>query len=207
MTKDNSHATLAKLTETHSPIMSLRLGAQLVIGSKIHNLGLGFSDKCDESWKNFQTIYRSEIFSAKALDSQPALSLLFQPRAERSWRTLIRRFGVVGTAQHLSDMFLFFYGWDFQSMCKKLVDVVEKIFDSWGDIVGERRKKRVNGKDSADALIQSGFTDQPNATGFGLPYIMLQAASRQPSSIKGVRFNGRNASRQSSGAPLCPRIS
>ncbi|KAM7494524.1 hypothetical protein LguiB_029133 [Lonicera macranthoides] len=105
MTKDNSHATLAKLTETHSPIMSLRLGAQLVIGSKIHNLGLGFSDKCDESWKNFQTIYRSEIFSAKALDSQ------------------------------------------------KLVDVVEKIFDSWGDIVGERRKKRVNGKDSADALI------------------------------------------------------
>ncbi|KAM7491648.1 hypothetical protein LguiA_034569 [Lonicera macranthoides] len=238
MGKDLPHVTLAKLAGIHGPIMSLRLGAQLVIvgsspaiasqilkthdgalsgrhlsypvrdkRSKLYNLGLGFSDECNEGFKSFRTIYRGEIFSAKALDSQinlrekkvmemlnylvskegkvvkikevvfaTALNILSNTFLSidfldyegkgvgEGMRGHIRRFAVVGTAQHLSDIFPIFYGWDFQRMCKKLVDVVEKIFDSWVDIVKERRKGRrvgVHGRrDFADSLIESGFTDE-----------------------------------------------
>ncbi|XP_059629319.1 probable (S)-N-methylcoclaurine 3'-hydroxylase isozyme 2 [Cornus florida] len=44
-----------------------------VKGSKIHNLNLGFYDECDGGWKSLRAIYRTEVFSAKVMESQEEL--------------------------------------------------------------------------------------------------------------------------------------
>ncbi|CAK9136807.1 unnamed protein product [Ilex paraguariensis] len=100
----NPHINLAKLAQTHGPLMSLRFGSRLVIvgssrevaaeilkthdrllsgrcipdplkvkDSKLHNLGIGFFDECDNNWKNVKSMYKGVLFSAKAMDSQVSL--------------------------------------------------------------------------------------------------------------------------------------
>nr|AZP01948.1 cytochrome P450 CYP80F5 [Panax ginseng] len=93
------HLLLANLAKIHGPLISLRLGAQLVVvgsspaaaeeilkvhdrilsgrcvasrqrGSKLHNLSSGLSEECGDAWKNIRGIYRSELFSTKAIESQ-----------------------------------------------------------------------------------------------------------------------------------------
>nr|ALG05133.1 cytochrome P450 [Sinopodophyllum hexandrum] len=100
---DNPHVSLAKLAQTHGPIISLRLGAQLlVVGStpaaaaeilKAHDrvlsgrampnaspyknpAGRQFSlawADCTDQRKYLHTICRSELFSIKAIESQSNL--------------------------------------------------------------------------------------------------------------------------------------
>jgi cytochrome P450 len=200
----SSPAVASQILKTHDRVLS---GRHLtypvrVSSSKLHNLGLGFSDKCDDNWNGFRTIYRGEIFSVKALNSQVGLreekvmemlqwliskqgqvvkikEIVFATALNilsntffsvnfldyegkgfgEDMRNKIRRFGVLGTSNTLYDIFPIFYGWDFQRLCTKLVDVVDTIFDSWSQIIKQRREgKRVIG-DFADVLLQNGYKD------------------------------------------------
>ncbi|XP_052171729.1 (S)-N-methylcoclaurine 3'-hydroxylase isozyme 1-like [Diospyros lotus] len=95
------HVTLARFAQTYGPLISLRLGTQvLIVGSspvvaaeilKTHDrimsaryvphaapfkspernyLSLGLAAECNDAWKHLRTICRTELFSAKALQSQ-----------------------------------------------------------------------------------------------------------------------------------------
>ncbi|XP_071736642.1 probable (S)-N-methylcoclaurine 3'-hydroxylase isozyme 2 [Rutidosis leptorrhynchoides] len=93
------HVSLAEMAQVHGPLMSLRLGQQiLIVGStsnvaleilktrddvlsgrdvsrfikgeqpNAHNKNLSFTSDCDDRWRLFRNIYRSEIFSNTALE-------------------------------------------------------------------------------------------------------------------------------------------
>ncbi|KAA8533763.1 hypothetical protein F0562_031280 [Nyssa sinensis] len=97
----NPHVVLANLAQLHGPLISLRLGARVLVvasspeaaaevlkthdralsgryvsrplrikGSKLYNLSVGFSEECSDHWKSLRNIYRSELFSGKAMESQ-----------------------------------------------------------------------------------------------------------------------------------------
>ncbi|PWA55464.1 cytochrome P450 [Artemisia annua] len=98
-TRKNVYVHLAELAQVHGPLMSLRSGQRtLIIGSssavaseilKTHddvlsgrevsrfqgkepsviNMNLVFSSECDDGWRVIRNLYRSELFSGKALES------------------------------------------------------------------------------------------------------------------------------------------
>ncbi|XP_077243124.1 putative (S)-N-methylcoclaurine 3'-hydroxylase isozyme 2 [Tasmannia lanceolata] len=95
----NTHIDLANLAQTHGPLLSLRLGTQLVVVAsspasateilKTHDrllsaryvpetfritkyfaLSLPFAVECDEHWKELKTVCKAELFAAKTLNLQ-----------------------------------------------------------------------------------------------------------------------------------------
>ncbi|KAG5558525.1 hypothetical protein RHGRI_008458 [Rhododendron griersonianum] len=87
------HHTIARLAQTHGPLMSLKLGSKLlVVGSspavareilKIHDRALSGrfvrpefrtqTDDHDDQWSRMRSVGRSELFSGKAIESQATL--------------------------------------------------------------------------------------------------------------------------------------
>ncbi|XP_059643413.1 probable (S)-N-methylcoclaurine 3'-hydroxylase isozyme 2 [Cornus florida] len=101
MGEKQPHITLANFAQSYGPLMSLRLGTQImIIGSspaaaveilKTHDrilsaryvphtvpvksseLSMGWALECNNGWKNLRTICRTELFSGKAIESQACL--------------------------------------------------------------------------------------------------------------------------------------
>ncbi|KAH7867569.1 hypothetical protein Vadar_001823 [Vaccinium darrowii] len=75
----------------------------------------------------------------------------------------VRRYSETGAEPQLGDMFEVLSGWDLQGMYKELMGIVGKVCGVWKGVVEERRGRRGGdgdgGRDFADALIQSGFSD------------------------------------------------
>ncbi|KDP34502.1 hypothetical protein JCGZ_11052 [Jatropha curcas] len=98
------HISLTNIAKVHGPLISLRLGTQLVIvGSSskaaieilkhndrllsarsipkavprkshvLERLALVWNPTCNDQWKSFRTLCRTELFSAKAVEAQAAL--------------------------------------------------------------------------------------------------------------------------------------
>ncbi|KAE9464899.1 hypothetical protein C3L33_03188, partial [Rhododendron williamsianum] len=57
-------------------------------GSKIHNHQLVFNDECDHRWRRVKSAYKSELFSARALESQVGI------RERKIWE-LVRHLGLM----------------------------------------------------------------------------------------------------------------
>ncbi|XP_068638053.1 (S)-N-methylcoclaurine 3'-hydroxylase isozyme 1-like [Aristolochia californica] len=102
LSRKGPHVDLAKLAHTYGPILSLRLGTELLVVAsspsmaaqvlKTHDrvlsarfvphtfrvkdyleYSLGWADSCDEIWKSFRTFCKTELFSSKTLGLQTSL--------------------------------------------------------------------------------------------------------------------------------------
>ncbi|XP_060211636.1 probable (S)-N-methylcoclaurine 3'-hydroxylase isozyme 2 [Lycium barbarum] len=71
----SSRAAAAEVLKTNDRMLSGRYVAChiRVKGSRLHNLSTGLLEECDEYWKSIRTIYRAELFSTKALESQVSM--------------------------------------------------------------------------------------------------------------------------------------
>ncbi|KAM7494521.1 hypothetical protein LguiB_029130 [Lonicera macranthoides] len=71
----SSPAAAAEILKTHDRLLSGRYvpNGIAVEGSKFHSLNLGFMEECDDRWKNIRGVYKSELFSVKAIESQVSL--------------------------------------------------------------------------------------------------------------------------------------
>nr|XP_043618195.1 probable (S)-N-methylcoclaurine 3'-hydroxylase isozyme 2 [Erigeron canadensis] len=72
-----SSATVAsEILKTHDKALSARDLSRLLVHDKEqagHNKNLVFSSNCDDGWRYLRNIYRSELFSSKALESRKEL--------------------------------------------------------------------------------------------------------------------------------------
>ncbi|KAK2985114.1 hypothetical protein RJ640_022992 [Escallonia rubra] len=71
----SSPAAAAEVLKTHDRTLSGRYVSHplRVKGSKLHNLAFALFDECDDRWRSLRAIYRRELFSAKAIESQVEL--------------------------------------------------------------------------------------------------------------------------------------
>ncbi|KAK3039262.1 hypothetical protein RJ639_027966, partial [Escallonia herrerae] len=71
----SSPAAAAEVLKTHDRTLSGRYVSHplRVKGSKLHNLALALYDESDDGWRSVRAIYRRELFSAKAIESQVEL--------------------------------------------------------------------------------------------------------------------------------------
>ncbi|KAK2985109.1 hypothetical protein RJ640_022987 [Escallonia rubra] len=71
----SSPAAAAEVLKTHDRTLSGRYVSHplRVKGSKLHNLALALFDESDDGWRSVRAIYRRELFSAKAIESQVEL--------------------------------------------------------------------------------------------------------------------------------------
>ncbi|PWA55465.1 cytochrome P450 [Artemisia annua] len=62
---------LAKILKTYDHVLSGRYVSRLLQNKKptIHNMNLAFTSNCDDGWRNLRNLYKTELFSGKALDS------------------------------------------------------------------------------------------------------------------------------------------
>ncbi|CAN1264958.1 (S)-N-methylcoclaurine 3'-hydroxylase isozyme 1 (Fragment) [Linum perenne] len=98
------HISLAAFSKLHGPLISLRLGSQLIVVAsspaaaveilRTHDLLLSarfistitpfsiadldrkaiiWASSCNENWKNFRSIFKIQLFSAKAIEAQAAV--------------------------------------------------------------------------------------------------------------------------------------
>ncbi|KAI8028847.1 Corytuberine synthase [Camellia lanceoleosa] len=71
----SSPAAAKEILVTHDRVLSGRCVPHpiQVQGSILHNLALAVSDECDDGWKRVRTIYRTQLLSTTALESQVKL--------------------------------------------------------------------------------------------------------------------------------------
>ncbi|XP_059627536.1 probable (S)-N-methylcoclaurine 3'-hydroxylase isozyme 2 [Cornus florida] len=75
----------------------------------------------------------------------------------------IRSFAELGGVPQLSDLYPILSGWDLQGFYKKAMDILDRMFAVWVDIVEERRKKLIDvssRRDFMDALLGMGLTNE-----------------------------------------------
>ncbi|KAG5558524.1 hypothetical protein RHGRI_008457 [Rhododendron griersonianum] len=86
----SSSAAAREILNTHDRILSGRYMPHVIQtkGSKIHNHQLVFNDECDHRWRRVKSAYKSELFSARALESQVGI------RERKIWE-LVRHLGLM----------------------------------------------------------------------------------------------------------------
>ncbi|GKE65943.1 probable (S)-N-methylcoclaurine 3'-hydroxylase isozyme 2 [Tanacetum coccineum] len=67
----SSSIAASQILKTHDHVLSGRYVSRLLQNKKptLHNMNLGFTSECDDGWRNLRSLYKTELFSGKALDS------------------------------------------------------------------------------------------------------------------------------------------
>ncbi|GJT26946.1 probable (S)-N-methylcoclaurine 3'-hydroxylase isozyme 2 [Tanacetum coccineum] len=67
----SSSIAASQILKTHDHVLSGRYVSRLLQNKKptLHNMNLGFASECDDGWRNLRSLYKTELFSGKALDS------------------------------------------------------------------------------------------------------------------------------------------
>ncbi|GFZ15292.1 hypothetical protein Acr_24g0014820 [Actinidia rufa] len=129
-------------------------------------------------WKNLRSIGRSELFSAKAMESQSSIR---SEKITEMVRKLIREFVVLALSAtpNLTDVFPVLGDWDVMGTSKKCKGIFDKMYAIWEGIIEERRKQSSRQHDLLDTLVKLGLTnDQIN------PFIMeLFSAGTEPTTL------------------------
>ncbi|KAH7867588.1 hypothetical protein Vadar_025270 [Vaccinium darrowii] len=199
-----------EILKTHNRSLSGRSISHTIRikGSKLHNLQLVLHDECNDKWRRVKSIYKTEFFSAKVLESQvemrerkirelvryiglkedgqvravkikevvtfTAINIVSCALVSRDFVDLegrgvgeglmenVRRFAESAAKPQLGDMFGVLSWWDLQGMYKELMGIFGRVCGIWVGMVEEKRDRQdgaLGGRDFADALIQSGFSD------------------------------------------------
>ncbi|RVW28439.1 Berbamunine synthase [Vitis vinifera] len=175
----NLHVKLANLAKRHGPLMSLRLGTQIMVVAsssaaamevlKTHDRTLSGRYRLEESESYLPdgAVFRQSngvscgvegeegdgiggVFGKKGRDVRGVLL-----------KDLLNENAELG-ATDILDFYPILGGLDIQGIRKKLKEIFRRIPTTWEDILKERRKQRIHGSshgDFLDALLETGFED------------------------------------------------
>ncbi|KAK4403570.1 putative (S)-N-methylcoclaurine 3'-hydroxylase isozyme 2 [Sesamum angolense] len=167
---ENPHIKLSRMAGNYGPIMSLRVGARLVV--------VGSSVKAAvEILKTHDRVLSGRHLSYTQPASCPKINqywigfarvdvIGFGPDgsgAGPELKELTRQYLNLIAATNVADLFPILHGLDIQGMQKKVRKITEKMFVMWQDIVRERRDQRSKGvraqEDFLDSLLEIGLSD------------------------------------------------
>nr|GFB00173.1 cytochrome P450 [Tanacetum cinerariifolium] len=178
----------SEILKTHDQALSGRDVSVLLQKKEptIHNMSLVSTSECDDRWRYFRNIYKTDLLSGKALES--TVNILGNATMSTDLvdyegngigagiMDAVRRLIMLFTQPQLADLFPILGQWDIQSWYKKVMHIIDhELGGIWVNSL-QRKRNETNisssPKDFVDLLIEKGFTNQqinPLMEVFSLP--------------------------------------
>ncbi|KAG8381366.1 hypothetical protein BUALT_Bualt06G0114800 [Buddleja alternifolia] len=180
------HIAFSNMANIYGPLMSLRLGGQLIVVAsssatakqilktqdrilsgrcppsvyyKIPGAiqsSISMSKECNDTWKSLRGLGQNCIFSSKSIESKGDIRMA-------KMRALTTEIIEMVSAPGLADLFPVLKGIDFWNN-KKGLEIYRKIMYIWEDMVKEKRVRRDNNatstRDYLDVLLENKLPDE-----------------------------------------------
>ncbi|RVX09181.1 (S)-N-methylcoclaurine 3'-hydroxylase isozyme 1 [Vitis vinifera] len=153
------HISLARFSQSYGPLISLRLGSQILVVASTSSAAMEIlkthdrvlSVECNGAWKNLRTVCRAELFSTKVMESQAWVG---------EKKVMEMRFYQLEDDNKDGGMKGF--GLDLQGLNKKTKELIARICSMWESVIRERREGASDDpskQDFLNILIRSGYSD------------------------------------------------
>ncbi|PWA84763.1 cytochrome P450 [Artemisia annua] len=166
----SSSIAASEILKTYDHVLSGRYVSRLLQNKKptIHNMNLAFTSNCDDGWRNLRNLYKTELFSGKALDSSvnirenKVIEMVKYLASKKGECKVIKDVVFVTSMNILGNASLSIDLVDFEGN-----GVGARIMSSLGDVWVDSLQSKHNrsnissyAKDFTDILIEKGFTNQ-----------------------------------------------